>query len=791
MNLIRNLICAVAVCLMGGVSYAQTTYGQLSFQLQTTLGVAVAGATINVYTQSACGVATTGTVATLYPTAQGGTPLTQPLSTDGYGSGTAYAAQGCYTVVYSSPQTGTRTFIDQNAIAASAIISSGSGINQLTGDVTAGPGVGSQVTTLATVNGSPGTCGDATHTCQVTTNGKGLTTGQSSVAITFPSVPFQSLTTTGSSGAATLLAGVLNIPNYTSPFQSLTTIGSSGAATLLDGVLNIPSYSGGGGSSPIPSNASFVWVCTSDCDDDDTVLASAVTLTAWSTSAGTTTFTNSGNNHFTAGQWVSLRYATSWPSCSGFGAGTNCTLFQVESSGLSATQFKVNTSAISAGTCSSSCGSAYSASHYLPFATASLPAMPSGAYAATTSYVILTSQAVSGYNTLIHPFSPAVTGNPAYFIIDTTNNDAGSCPTVSTITGYLQTLYEDAHNDGFTVVQTTGHGTDWAPLCGQLTAYAAQYHIDQFMRESGYNSVTATSSSSTDYWDILADVHSALPDGSNANLIEDGEVLTGAGVDSFARVVVAAMVNGSGTFETGNPIWYIGNGASAPGSTGFTFIPSISTGIDFMWQNSAVTSWEMAESGGNVDIKGYLNVTASSPIAACPGGRPFCVDGVFNVDTDGTLWGVKAINITTGGSHSNCWDTDGGVITNCAPGAGGGGSSGSVLINGLNNGTYNILGVTGFYCTDTSGSGTAQACVTETPSNLYFTPQTGNCITFITSTTNSGTGLTLDVNDTTAAAVSVFVAGSWTTTLSASMIPTGHPILACQNASSGWDFHLN
>lgn len=64
--------------------------------------------------------------------------------------------------------------------------SGGGGLDQLTGDVTAGPGTGSQVATLATVNGSPGTCGDATNVCQVTTNGKGLVTGQTAVPITNP-----------------------------------------------------------------------------------------------------------------------------------------------------------------------------------------------------------------------------------------------------------------------------------------------------------------------------------------------------------------------------------------------------------------------------------------------------------------------------------------------------------------------------------------------------------------------------------------------------------------------------
>ncbi len=55
-------------------------------------------------------------------------------------------------------------------------------ITALTGDVTAS-GTGSVAATLATVNSGPGACGDATHVCAVTTNGKGLTTAQTATAI--------------------------------------------------------------------------------------------------------------------------------------------------------------------------------------------------------------------------------------------------------------------------------------------------------------------------------------------------------------------------------------------------------------------------------------------------------------------------------------------------------------------------------------------------------------------------------------------------------------------------------
>lgn len=64
--------------------------------------------------------------------------------------------------------------------------------------------------------------------------------------VAFPDIPFTSLTTTGT-GAATLAAGVLNIPTPQIPDAiTLTTNGTSGASTLIGGVLNIPNYTSSG-----------------------------------------------------------------------------------------------------------------------------------------------------------------------------------------------------------------------------------------------------------------------------------------------------------------------------------------------------------------------------------------------------------------------------------------------------------------------------------------------------------------------------------------------------------------
>lgn len=61
-----------------------------------------------------------------------------------------------------------------------------SGINQLTGDVTAGPGTGSQAATLATVNSNIGSFGSSTSIPSFTVNAKGLITAASGNAVVAP-----------------------------------------------------------------------------------------------------------------------------------------------------------------------------------------------------------------------------------------------------------------------------------------------------------------------------------------------------------------------------------------------------------------------------------------------------------------------------------------------------------------------------------------------------------------------------------------------------------------------------
>ena len=150
-------------------------------------------------------------------------PITNPVPIDSGGNFGFWVAPGSYSY-WVLDQVGTPLI--QQPFTTGGGSGSGGGMTQLTGDVTAA-GSGSVATTLATVNSAPGSCGDATHVCQVTTNGKGLTTAQTAVAITPSSSGVASLNTIA--GAVNLVAGA-NIA--ITPSGSNITIASTAPSTL-------------------------------------------------------------------------------------------------------------------------------------------------------------------------------------------------------------------------------------------------------------------------------------------------------------------------------------------------------------------------------------------------------------------------------------------------------------------------------------------------------------------------------------------------------------------------------
>ena len=205
----------------------------------------------------------------------------------------------------SETDTPTRNFTIQSIVALAAA-GGGTGISLLTvgtsGESTLTEGVlnipnYAADPSLVTIEGSQTINGAKTFTTNIAApNVEGSNTGDQSLsitgrvitisgtnsAVTVPEGVVTSLDTQGTTGASTLVAGVLNIPNYadnnteytlttqgasgsaatltgtvfdiptpvipTVPFTSLSVTGTTGDATLTAGVLNIPNYTGAGGS---------------------------------------------------------------------------------------------------------------------------------------------------------------------------------------------------------------------------------------------------------------------------------------------------------------------------------------------------------------------------------------------------------------------------------------------------------------------------------------------------------------------------------------------------------------
>ena len=189
-------------------------------------------------------------------------------------------------------------------------------------------------------------------------------------------------------------------------------------------------------------------------DDDNQVLGPLITVTTWSANGTTCSFNNSGTNGFVAGDWIYTGGVTGWPGgpyAGGIGNGNGYTLFQISSSGLTSSAFTFACPLISAT--SGSGGTVEKANAWLPFQTDSL--LPAGERGTALLRVLSSATIVglaSSYSTFYHSLSPAVTGNPAYLVINNGLNDYISCSSAATIEAAYQSVFSQAHADGWYVV---------------------------------------------------------------------------------------------------------------------------------------------------------------------------------------------------------------------------------------------------------------------------------------------------------------------------------------------------
>lgn len=172
---------------VGASGTTAITVGNLSGDVSTAGGLAATLATVN-SGPGLCGDATH--VCQVTTDGKGRVTLQAQIAISGGGGGVTSVATVGPLSGGTITSTGTLS-CPTCAVAASSLPSNqivvGAGgtttitVGNLAGDVSTGGGL---TTTLATVNGAPGLCGDATHVCQVTTDGKGRVTSQSQISIT-------------------------------------------------------------------------------------------------------------------------------------------------------------------------------------------------------------------------------------------------------------------------------------------------------------------------------------------------------------------------------------------------------------------------------------------------------------------------------------------------------------------------------------------------------------------------------------------------------------------------------
>ncbi len=386
-----------------------------------------------------------------------------------------------------------------------------SGINQLTGDITAGPGTGSQVGTLATVNSSPGSCGDSTHVCQVTTNGKGLTTSQTAVSIG------------GVGGNPVQVNGVAAGGSVTNLNNSVPGVPGGDVAVLWqgDGSGHVSAYvpSSAVGLS-LPSNTNYIVAG----DSRGIIASSCVTsgldrgnITSGIVSGGIATFQTTNNyggaNGGSSGNAIKLAGFT------GSYVALNGQIITLASQ--TGSQIVAPVTGVSDG--STGTGRQFCAYNMAGLLTAS-PYMPSSSTVVNTS---LPNESVgdliTNFTSIFSPYYPATTSKSAIVIIQAGVAEALGCTSAGPVgtPGTIEYEYAQlwslfaAHN--MQVMQTSIITDNGSIFCSTPQVAQIVLTTNQWLKGQSPAAIVQTGSGNTiPGWTYYFDVAGVLPDASNA-----------------------------------------------------------------------------------------------------------------------------------------------------------------------------------------------------------------------------------------------------------------------------------
>jgi hypothetical protein len=228
------------------------------------------------------------------------------------------------------------------------------------------------------------------------------------------------------------------------------------------GVVTISST--GGSSSNLITGANIIFTGDSLMKDDSKdTLGATVTATAVScTSGGLCTVT--APNSYVANQWVDTEGITS-PSlyCGSYGYyGTGNQLYQVLASGLSTSQFEIQTAC---GAQTGTGGTVEDATYFMPILTSVQPAfsginawyLRNGVDVASIygGYSGLVCEQATNFTAMFSDLLPSSTGKSLFFLEEGGTNDIVRGESESVIEGCFQSFWAQAHTAGVKVVQNT------------------------------------------------------------------------------------------------------------------------------------------------------------------------------------------------------------------------------------------------------------------------------------------------------------------------------------------------
>lgn len=410
----------------------------------------------------------------------------------------------------------------------SGISLGGSGITQLTGDVTAGPGSGSQVATLANSGVAAGsyTCPNVTFdakgratsasngTCSgsspLTTKGDiyGFNTANARIPVgtdgtVLTADSTQALGVRWASGG-----GISSINGGTGTHQVIESTDSSVTITQPDASttnLSVPS-SGGGIIPPNPSTTNYRVLGDSR---NLSTTSSSITLTATAVSYTGNVATITASNTLTVGDWVGI-IGTFSPTCM---QGQNPYLFQVLSTGLSSSQFEVSVPNCS-GTGTGIGGTINYESYLWPQLMANQPYFKG--HGTVFNYNPTSGETISAVTSFyVSTIRPIPVTSPEYVFLLVGYDDIvinGGCNVANnpTYESQLQTLWSDIHADGRKVVMLTNpansHASDGG-ACRDDSFWVAFQDLNIWTKAQGQTQATT---SSGEYWDYLVDAASMI-----------------------------------------------------------------------------------------------------------------------------------------------------------------------------------------------------------------------------------------------------------------------------------------